>query len=58
MLIQYKEKILCNKVTAGLKCINMKLPKLQKPDVYTGLYMVDFGDHSGVGFTAEEVAEL
>jgi hypothetical protein len=36
----------------------MKLPKLQKPDRYTGLYVVDFGDHSGVGFTAEEVAEL
>jgi hypothetical protein len=44
----------------------MKLPKLQKPDRYTGLYVVDFGDgstelaagHCGVGFTAEEVAEL
>ncbi|MFA5554128.1 MAG: hypothetical protein WCZ89_03215 [Phycisphaerae bacterium] len=36
----------------------MKLPKLQKPDKYTGLYIVDFGEHSGVGFTAEEVAEL
>ncbi len=36
----------------------MKLPKLQKPDKYVGLYIFDFGDHSGVGFTAEEVAEL
>ncbi|MBN2018594.1 MAG: hypothetical protein JW749_00020 [Sedimentisphaerales bacterium] len=44
----------------------MKLPKLHKPDKYVGLYVVDFGDsstslttgHCGVGFTAEEVAEL
>jgi hypothetical protein len=36
----------------------MDLPKLQKPDKYVGLYTVDFGDHSGVGFTAQEVAEL
>lgn len=52
----------------------MKLPKIQKPDKYVGLYVVDFGDgstllttggstglaagHCGVGFTAEEVAEL
>jgi hypothetical protein len=36
----------------------MKLPKLQKPDSYVGLYVVDFGDNSGVGFTAQEVAEL
>ena len=44
----------------------MKLPKLQKPDSYVGLYVVDFGDgstgltagHTGVGFTAQEVAEL
>jgi hypothetical protein len=36
----------------------MKLPKLQKPDRYVGLYVVDFGDHAGVGFTAQEVAEL
>jgi hypothetical protein len=36
----------------------MKLPKLQKPDRYQGLYVFDFGDHAGVGFTAEEVAEL
>ncbi len=36
----------------------MKLPQLTEPDKYTGFYAVDFGDHSGVGFTAEEVAEL
>ena len=32
----------------------MKLPELKKPDKYVGLYVVDFGDHSGVGFTAAE----
>ncbi len=36
----------------------MKLPKLQKPEKYVGLFIFDFGDHAGVGFTAEEVAEL
>jgi len=36
----------------------MKLPKLEKSDRYEGLYVFDFGDHAGVGFTAEEVAEL
>lgn len=36
----------------------MKLPRLEKPDRYEGLYVFDFGDHAGVGFTAEEVAEL
>ncbi|MGD0078948.1 MAG: hypothetical protein ABSB91_10050 [Sedimentisphaerales bacterium] len=36
----------------------MKLPKLEKPEKYVGLYVVDFGDTTGVGFTAEEVAEL
>ena len=36
----------------------MKLPELQKPEKYVGLYIFDFGDHVGVGFTAEEVAEL
>jgi hypothetical protein len=36
----------------------MKLPKLQKPDRYVGLYVVDFADHAGAGFTAQEVAEL
>lgn len=36
----------------------MKLPKLQKPEKYAGLYIFDFGDHVGIGFTAQEVAEL
>jgi hypothetical protein len=36
----------------------MKLPELEKPEKYTGLYIFDFGDRAGVGFTAEEVAEL
>jgi hypothetical protein len=36
----------------------MKLPKLERPDRYVGLYVFDFGDHAGVGFTAQEVAEL
>jgi hypothetical protein len=36
----------------------MKLPELKKPEKYVGLYVFDFGDHTGVGFTAEEVAEL
>lgn len=36
----------------------MKLPQVQEASKYVGLYVVDFGDHSGVGFTASEVAEL
>jgi len=36
----------------------MKLSKVQNPQQYVGLYVVDFGDHSGTGFTAQEVAEL
>jgi hypothetical protein len=36
----------------------MRLPELRKPEKYVGLYVFDFGDHAGVGFTAEEVAEL
>jgi hypothetical protein len=36
----------------------MELPRLEKPDKYVGLYIFDFGDHAGVGFTAQEVAEL
>ncbi|MHC4482419.1 MAG: hypothetical protein ACYSW4_02600 [Planctomycetota bacterium] len=36
----------------------MKLPKLQNNEKYVGLYVFDFGDHTGVGFTAREVAEL
>lgn len=42
------------------RCIlrSMRIPKLEKPDRYRNLYVFDFGDHAGVGFTAEEVAEL
>ncbi|MHC4228575.1 MAG: hypothetical protein ACYSWW_15305 [Planctomycetota bacterium] len=36
----------------------MELPTIEKPEKYIGLYIFDFGDHTGVGFTAEEVAEL
>ena len=36
----------------------MQLPELQNPQKYVGLYVFDFGDHTGVGFTAQEVAEL
>jgi hypothetical protein len=36
----------------------MRLPKLEKPDRYVGLYVVDFGEDSAVGVTAHEVAEL
>ncbi|MEN8126600.1 MAG: hypothetical protein ABFR90_02225 [Planctomycetota bacterium] len=36
----------------------MKLPEVKNADKYTGLYVVDFGNHCGVGFVAEEVAEL
>ena len=42
----------------GYNKVVMELPKLQKPDKYVGLYIFDFGDHVGVGYTAEEVAEL
>jgi hypothetical protein len=36
----------------------MKLPELKNSEKYVGLYIFDFGDHCGVGFTAQEVAEL
>ena len=36
----------------------MELPEIKEADKYIGLYVVDFGDHCGVGFTAEEVADL
>jgi hypothetical protein len=36
----------------------MKLPQVKNADRYVGLYVVDFGEHTGLGFTAEEVAEL
>jgi hypothetical protein len=36
----------------------MKLPQIKNPERYVDLYIVDFGGHNGVGFTAQEVAEL
>jgi len=36
----------------------MKLPQLEHPDRYAGLFVVDFGDTCSVGYTAEEVAWL
>lgn len=36
----------------------MKLPEIKNAERYTGLYVVDFGGNCGVGFAAEEVAEL
>lgn len=36
----------------------MKLPEIKNSQKYKGLYVVDFGESSSVGFTADEVAEL
>ena len=36
----------------------MKLPEVKDGEKYVGLYVVDFGDSTSVGFTAEEVGEL
>lgn len=36
----------------------MILPNVKDPDRYVGLYVVDFGDHSQVGLTTEQVAEV
>jgi len=36
----------------------MKLPELENPKEYIGLYVVDFGDRCSTGFTAAEIAEL
>ncbi|HUT30213.1 MAG TPA: hypothetical protein VMX13_10510 [Sedimentisphaerales bacterium] len=36
----------------------MKLPKLENSERYVGLYVLDFGEQAGVGFTAQEAAEL
>ncbi len=36
----------------------MNLPEVKNPNKYVGLYVIDFGDHSGVGYTADEVVEL
>ena len=34
------------------------MPEIKNPDKYVGLFVVDFGDSSSVGFTAREVAQL
>jgi hypothetical protein len=34
------------------------LQEIKNAEKYKSLYVIDFGDHSGVGFTAQEVAEL
>ncbi len=36
----------------------MKLPELDSPESYGGLYVFDFGDHVAVGYTADEIAVL
>jgi hypothetical protein len=36
----------------------MKLPKLDNPQRYRGLYVFDFGEWTAVGYTAEEIAVL
>lgn len=36
----------------------MNIPKVENAKKYIGLYAVDFGDTSSVGFTANEIAEL
>ncbi len=36
----------------------MNLPPLRNPERYAGLYVVDFGDHAAVGYTADEIAML
>ncbi len=58
MPLWQKIKIRAIRAICGYNKRTMKLPKLEKPEKYVGLYIFDFGDHAGVGFTAEEVAEL
>ena len=36
----------------------MRLPELETPEKYTGLYVFDFGDQVAVGYTADEIAVL
>jgi hypothetical protein len=33
----------------------MKMPKVEKPDKYVGLYAFGFADHAGVGLTEADV---
>jgi hypothetical protein len=36
----------------------MRLPELESPDKYSGLYVFAFGDQTAVGYTADEIAVL
>lgn len=36
----------------------MKLPELEHPERYSGLYVFDFGEQVAVGYTADEIAVL
>lgn len=36
----------------------MNIPKMEKPQSYVGLYAIDFGETSSLGYTAGEVASL
>ncbi len=36
----------------------MKLPELEQPQNYAGLYVFDFGDQTAVGYTADEICVL
>lgn len=36
----------------------MRLPELESPDKYAGLYVFTFGDRTAVGYTADEIAIL
>ena len=36
----------------------MNIPQIENSENYIGLYVVDFGEYSSTGFTAQEVAEL
>ena len=36
----------------------MKLPELESPEKYSGLYVFDFGGQVAVGYTADEIAVL
>ncbi len=36
----------------------MRIPPLKSPERYVGLFVFDFGDHTSVGYTVEEIAIL
>lgn len=38
--------------------MNIKIETTDAPEKYTGLYVVDFGDYSSIGFTGEQVEAL